>query len=48
LKITEVIAVRPPGKGGAVLDNLVGDGAWGLCHVAVVERVSNPPPRSKR
>lgn len=47
LKVTEAIAVKPPGKGGAVLDNLVGDGAWGLCHVAVVERVPNPPPRKR-
>ena len=44
LKVTEAMAVKPPGKGGAVLDNLVGDGAWGLCHVAVIERVPNPPP----
>jgi 4-amino-4-deoxy-L-arabinose transferase-like glycosyltransferase len=47
LKVTEAIAVKPPGKGGAVLDNLVGDGAWGLCHVAIVERVPNPPPRKR-
>jgi 4-amino-4-deoxy-L-arabinose transferase-like glycosyltransferase len=39
LKVTEAIAVRPPGDSSEVLDNLVGDGAWGLCHVAVVERV---------
>jgi len=43
LKVTDVIAVKAPGKGGQVLDNLVGDGAWGLCHVAVVERVQVRP-----
>ena len=48
LKVTEAMAVKPPGKGGAVLDNLVGDGAWGLCHVAVIERVPNPPPGPAR
>jgi 4-amino-4-deoxy-L-arabinose transferase-like glycosyltransferase len=39
LKVREAIAVKPSGKSGAVLDRLVGDDAWGLCHVAVVERV---------
>ncbi|HEX3150242.1 MAG TPA: glycosyltransferase family 39 protein [Gemmataceae bacterium] len=39
LKVTETLAVKQPGSGGKILDNMVGDGAWGLCHVAVVERV---------
>ena len=29
LKVTETMAVKPPGKCGAVLDNLVGDGRGG-------------------
>ncbi|HKA06428.1 MAG TPA: glycosyltransferase family 39 protein [Gemmataceae bacterium] len=45
LKVTEVIVVMQPGTGGKILDQLVGDGAWGLCHIAVIERVPNPPPK---
>ena len=45
LKVTEVIAVRYPGTGAHLLDKLVGDGPWGLCHIAVIERVPYPPPK---
>jgi len=41
LRVTEVIAVRHPGGGSKMLDRIVGDGPWGLCHIAVIERV--PP-----
>ena len=44
LKVTESMAVGLPSTGDKVLDKLIGDGAWGLCHVAVIERVPNPPP----
>jgi len=47
LKITEAVAVRHPGTGAGFLDKLVGDGPWGLCHVAVIERVPNPPPNRR-
>jgi len=47
LKITEAVAVRYPGTGATFLDKLVGDGPWGLCHVAVIERVPNPPPKGR-
>jgi hypothetical protein len=47
LKVTEVIPVRHAGTGAKVLDKLVGDGAWGLCHIAVIERVPNPPPKRR-
>jgi 4-amino-4-deoxy-L-arabinose transferase-like glycosyltransferase len=39
LKVSEVIAVRHKGTGAEKLDKLIGDGAWGLCHIAVIERV---------
>ncbi len=39
LKITEVTVVHNKGTGAAKLDKLIGDGAWGLCHIAVIERV---------
>lgn len=48
LKVTEAIAVRHPGSGAKVLDDLVGTEAWGLCHIAVVERVPGPPPQARR
>lgn len=43
LRVTEAVAVTAPGSSARALDKLVGEGAWGLCHVAVVERVPNPP-----
>jgi 4-amino-4-deoxy-L-arabinose transferase-like glycosyltransferase len=39
LKVTEAVPVKHQGTGAKVLDDLVGDGPWGLCHVAVIERV---------
>lgn len=39
LKVTEVTVVRHNGTGAEKLDNFIGDGAWGLCHIAVIERV---------
>jgi 4-amino-4-deoxy-L-arabinose transferase-like glycosyltransferase len=39
LKVTDVIAVRHKGTGAEKLDKLIGDEAWGLCHIAVIERV---------
>ena len=48
LKVTEAVAVTAPGSSGRLLDKLVGEGAWGLCHVAVIERVPNPPPKRPR
>ena len=39
LKVSEATAVKHTGTGAKFLDNLVGDGPWGLCHVAVIERV---------
>jgi hypothetical protein len=47
LRVTETMAVKQPSSGGKILDNMVGDGAWGLCHVAVVERVSISPPKTR-
>jgi 4-amino-4-deoxy-L-arabinose transferase-like glycosyltransferase len=47
LKVTEAVAVTHPSSGDRVLDKLLGDGAWGLCHVAIIERVPNPPPRRR-
>lgn len=47
LKVTEAVAVTAPGSTGRTLDKLVGEGAWGLCHVAVIERVPNPPPKKR-
>jgi 4-amino-4-deoxy-L-arabinose transferase-like glycosyltransferase len=43
LKVTEVTAVKHKGTGAKILDDLIGDGAWGLCHVVVIERI--PPAR---
>ena len=48
LKVTEAVSVTHPSTGAKALDKLVGDGAWGLCHVAVIERVPNPPPKRGR
>jgi 4-amino-4-deoxy-L-arabinose transferase-like glycosyltransferase len=45
LKVTEVIVVKHKGSGAKFLDDAIGDGAWGLCHVAVIERVPPPQPR---
>lgn len=42
LKVTESIVVKHRGTGASALDKLVGDGPWGLCHVAVIERVDLP------
>ena len=39
LKVVEATAVKHKGTGADFLDRLVGDGPWGLCHVAVIERV---------
>jgi 4-amino-4-deoxy-L-arabinose transferase-like glycosyltransferase len=39
LKVTEATAVKHRGTGAKLLDDIVGDGPWGLCHVAVIERV---------
>ena len=39
LKVVEATAVKHKGTGADFLDKLVGDGPWGLCHVAVIERV---------
>jgi len=46
LKVTESTAVKHGGTGAKILDDLVGDGPWGLCHVAVIERV--PQKRALR
>ncbi|MBO0699774.1 MAG: glycosyltransferase family 39 protein [Zavarzinella sp.] len=43
LKVTEAVPVRYQGGAATVLDRLLGDGPWGLCHVAVIERVPVPP-----
>lgn len=49
LKVTEETAVKHAGTGAKILDDLVGDGPWGLCHVAVIERVPQKrPPQTKR
>jgi 4-amino-4-deoxy-L-arabinose transferase-like glycosyltransferase len=37
LKVTEVIAVKHRGTGAKMLDDIVGDGPWGLCHIAIIE-----------
>lgn len=42
LKVREAMAVKAPGSSGRLLDKLVGEGAWGLCHVALIERVPVP------
>ena len=39
LKVRETTRVRHNGSGAKWLDKLVGDGPWGLCDVAVIERV---------
>ena len=39
LRVVEAVEVRHKGTGAKVLDKLVGDGPWGLCDVAVIERV---------
>jgi hypothetical protein len=39
LIITEAIEVKHKGTGAKSLDKLVGDGPWGLCHIAVIERI---------
>jgi hypothetical protein len=39
LKVTEATPVKHRGTGARLLDDIVGDGPWGLCHVAVIERV---------
>lgn len=44
LRVTEAIAVKHSGTGAKSLDNLLGDGPWGLCHIAVIERVPVPQP----
>ena len=38
LKVTEAMPVRHEG-GSKMIDKIVGEGAWGLCHIAVIERV---------
>ena len=48
LRVTEATAVKHSGSGATFIDCLVGDGPWGLCHVAVIERVPVPPPERAR
>jgi 4-amino-4-deoxy-L-arabinose transferase-like glycosyltransferase len=38
LKVTEAIPVRYAGT-SKLIDKIVGEGAWGLCHIAVIERI---------
>jgi hypothetical protein len=48
LKVVEAVPVRHSGGAASVLDRFLGDGPWGLCHVAVIERVpvaAGPPQR---
>lgn len=39
LRVREAYEVKHSGAGSSTLDKLVGDGPWGLCHIAVIERL---------
>jgi 4-amino-4-deoxy-L-arabinose transferase-like glycosyltransferase len=48
LRVSEVIEVKHKGSGAKFVDSFIGDGAWGLCHVAVIERVPPPAPSLRK
>lgn len=38
LRVRDAMAVKHEGTGATSLDKLVGEGPWGLCHIAIIER----------